>query len=153
MVRQPAMRVIGAVFCILLLSGCGDKTPVSDDPAEWLRQLSSGVWKLDVFIQGGLRGVLSGAEITLELRLEDDTSLRGRAGCNFYGAPITVNGSALGIGPIGSTDMLCTVPEGIMDQEERYLAILKSVRSFQIRDNKLILYDAFEKSALVFSVK
>lgn len=148
------MRVIGVILCILLLlAGCGDKSPVSEDPAEWLRQLPSAVWKLDVFIQGGLRGVLSDTEITIEFHLKDDASLRGRAACNFYGAPVTVNGSALDIGPIGSTEMLCTVPEGIMDQEKRYLTILKSVRSFQIRDNRLILYDASEKPALAFSPK
>ena len=64
--------------------------------------------------------------------------MTGSAGCNSYFGEYEVTTNRLSIpGPIAATEMACLEPEGVMEQETLYLAILKSADSYQIQGNEL----------------
>ena len=104
--------------------------------------LTGTTWRLTGYNngQGGSVSLLSGTEITA--LFGDDGSLSGSAGCNNYTAAYEVDGETMSIGPAGVTRMMCAKPEGIMEQESAYLAALESVAAYQIKGNKLELFDA-----------
>lgn len=69
-------------------------------------------------------------------------AISGSAGCNEYNGTVTRNGDDITIGELASTRKMCAEPEGIMDQEERYLSALQT--SVKIRESarSIELYDA-----------
>jgi heat shock protein HslJ len=81
--------------------------------------------------------VLPNTEITIEF-IDAEKTVKGSAGCNSYFASYEVEGNLLSIsGPIAVTEMACMEPEGIMDQEQEYLAILESAERFEIERHQL----------------
>ena len=94
----------------------------------------AGRWSLTTFIQphetasGDTRysrtiDVIPGTEVTIEFRKD---GVSGLAGCNTYGAPTRVDGSKVTIGAVMVTRAWCDDPEGLMEQERRYLDILSA---------------------------
>ncbi|MGI9529832.1 MAG: META domain-containing protein [Acidimicrobiia bacterium] len=85
---------------------------------------------------GGEGAPIEGTVLTA--RFEDGT-VSGTAGCNSYFAGYTTDGNTLEIGPAGSTLMFCEQPEGTMDQEQAYLALLQSADTFEVSGDSLVL--------------
>ena len=79
-----------------------------------------------------------------------DGNIGGSAGCNHYSAGYTVDGSKLSIGPAIRTEIYCSEPEGVMDQEDRYLALLANVTTYRMEGGLLILVDGKGADLLVF---
>jgi len=105
--------------------------PVPDAPLE------GTTWALTTFVDGDVAAsLISGTAITL--LLEDGTA-RGSAGCNDYGGEYTLQPGILEIPEIDITEQLCLEPVGIMEQEAQYIAILKSVTTFELDGNQLFL--------------
>jgi heat shock protein HslJ len=77
-------------------------------------------------------------------------TVNGSAGCNSYFGSYSADGSHLAIGTVGSTEMFCGEPAGIMDQEQAYLGALASASSAQIEGNVLTLSDADGLRLLTF---
>lgn len=69
-------------------------------------------------------------------------SLNGSGGCNSYSSSYAVDGSSLSIGAIGSSQLLCTEPEGIMEQESAYFAALESAAGFSMEAGQLYLQNS-----------
>ena len=69
---------------------------------------------------------LPGTEITAIFK---DGAVGGSAGCNTYRAAYARDGDALTFGAISFTEMACLTPEGVMDQEGRYLELLQDRKS------------------------
>ncbi len=92
--------------------------------------------------------VLDGTTVTATFSAEG--SLGGSAGCNHYTASYTVDGATLTIEPIARTEMYCGEPEGLMDQEDRYLALLTDIASYRMEEGRLILADSDGADLLVF---
>jgi heat shock protein HslJ len=90
--------------------------------------------------------VLHVTEITVTF---DGDTLRGSAGCNSYGAAYAHDGSSLTIETIASTVMDCPSPEGVMEQERRYLGVLKDVIAYYVHRGQLWL-ETDDGRALVF---
>ncbi len=88
---------------------------------------------------GGFTSLLSGAEITVEF--DEDGTLRGNAGCNNYRAVYTIDadGETIEIGPATTTRMVCNKPEGVMQQEQDYLAALATAGVFVLEIDNLEL--------------
>jgi heat shock protein HslJ len=63
--------------------------------------------------------------------LSDEGRLAGTAGCNRFGAPYTLDGAALGLGPMMSTLMACP-DEAVNAQEQRMAAALAKVERFEL---------------------
>jgi heat shock protein HslJ len=60
----------------------------------------------------------------------------GYAGCNQFGGPYTINGSAIRFGAIAMTRMACP---GRMDVETAYSAVFDATRSWRVSDGMLEL--------------
>jgi heat shock protein HslJ len=88
--------------------------------------------------QGDLQAVLAGTEITAIFD-SAEMQVTGSAGCNSYSADYEVSGNKLSISDIASTDMACTVPEGVMDQEQEYLTLLLDTATFQVEGSQLTI--------------
>jgi len=93
----------------------------------------------------GLKPPLAGSRIDLQLRQTSDSAkgeLFGNAGCNQYRAAFTLKGNQITIQPVAATRKSCAQPQGIMQQESRYLQRLTAAAQYQIRGNQLTLLDA-----------
>ncbi|MCJ7661058.1 MAG: META domain-containing protein, partial [Anaerolineales bacterium] len=62
----------------------------------------------------------------------EDGQLTGNASCNNYFASYETEDDNITIGPAGSTRMACPEPEGIMEQEQQYLAALETAATYKI---------------------
>jgi heat shock protein HslJ len=76
----------------------------------------------------------------------------GTAGCNHYGGPALIDGNGLVIGPLASTLMACLEPDGVMAQEQAFLAHLEKAASFGFDGRQLVLKDVDGQELLRFDV-
>jgi heat shock protein HslJ len=112
--------------------------------------LSGTRWLLESYsLEGdGVSSVIAGTTITAEFA--PDGKVTGNAGCNRYFASYEVSGDTMTIGPAGSTKMYCSEPEGVMDQEARYLTLLESTAGYRIDGDQLNLLDEAGKTLLSY---
>ena len=90
--------------------------------------------------KGGFTSVILHTSITASFA--EDGTLSGSAGCNNYNTEYEIGGESITIGPIALTQMFCSDPEGIMEQEAQYLAALQNARTYTIELDQLDLFDA-----------
>jgi heat shock protein HslJ len=78
--------------------------------------------------------------------------ITGSAGCNSYTGGYTLSGqNGISIGPLATTLMYCGEP-GVMDQETAYLALLRTVASYEVTiDAMLNLRNADGTTVLMYS--
>jgi uncharacterized lipoprotein YbaY len=84
-----------------------------------------------------------------------DGKVAGSAGCNRYDAAYNAveagnSGGSLSISPAASSRMACGVPEGIMEQEAQYLALLETAAAYEIVDGRLSVRDDAGSEVLAF---
>ena len=96
------------------------------------QDLEGTSWEAVNFYNGSeaIVGVISGTSLTAEFG--KDGSLSGNSGCNTYNGTYTVDGDKIKIGPLASTMMACTEPEGVMEQEAQYLSALQMAETYQV---------------------
>ncbi|MEZ4771013.1 MAG: META domain-containing protein [Caldilineales bacterium] len=104
--------------------------------------LTGTIWSATMVNNGkeAVVSLINGTEITAIFG--DDGSLSGSAGCNSYTTSYEVDGDSITIGMGASTMMFCGEPEGVMDQEQQYLAALQTVATWSIAGDKLELRTA-----------
>lgn len=101
------------------------------DDEELLRfALASPVGSWQVIDSGGLENLIPGVQLTATFT--EDGELRGGAGCNTYRATYTTDGGVIEISPPAATRKFCAAPEGVMEQESRYLQALASAERFRV---------------------
>jgi heat shock protein HslJ/uncharacterized protein YraI len=83
------------------------------------------------------------------LYFSPDNMVSGSGGCNQLSGPYTLNGSALVIGPLVSTQMMCD--QALMTQEQAYIQALTAVASYEIAGNQLILRSGAGQEVLRFN--
>ena len=81
--------------------------------------------------KGGVVSLIIGTEISANFG--EDGQLTGRAGCNDYFASYETDGDQITIGLPGVTQKFCSEPEGIMEQEQAYLAALQTAATYNIQ--------------------
>ena len=107
-------------------------------------------WELTGY-NNGLGGVVSPTSgRTITAVFGADGQVTGNAGCNNYFASYSVSGTEIVIGPVGSTKIFCVFPEGLMEQESRYLTLLGEAAVFDRSPQALTLRDANESILLTF---
>lgn len=106
------------------------------------KSLTGNLWQVISYNNGkeAVVSVILGTELTA--LFDEQGQLSGSAGCNNYTAAYEVEGGNITIGPAATTRMMCSDPEGIMDQETEYLAALEMAASYEFEDDRLILLDA-----------
>ena len=80
--------------------------------------------------KGGVTSLIIGTEISANFG--EDGRLTGNSGCNSYFAEYETDGDNISIGTAGSTEMACTEPEGVMEQEQQYLVALATAATYKI---------------------
>jgi len=130
-----------------------DGTRVAQFTALLPVSLAGTEWTLTAYNNGqdAVVSVLIGTEITGAFG--DDGHLTGLAGCNTYGASFEVDGDHIVLGPAVTTRMWCPEPEGIMDQENAFLAALGLAATYRIQGYKLEMRTADGALALQFTAK
>lgn len=95
--------------------------------------------------RGGVVSVVLDTEINA---LFEDGTVSGSAGCNSYTASYEIVGSSITIGPVATTRKICNEPEGVMEQENEFLAALQSAVEYTIDGNRLDMFNADGARAL-----
>lgn len=110
-----------------------------------------GRWSVDRMpdAEGSLVAPLAGTRIVAEFDAEG--IIAGTAGCNVYRGVFEVEGGVVTIDRLATTLRLCARPQGVMEQEERFLITLDRVARCSIRRDSLELFD--DSSALLVSMK
>ena len=85
---------------------------------------------------------------TTTIRFEDG-QVSGLGGCNQYGGAYQVSGQTLSFSALYMTEMACTSPAGVMEQESAYLKFLGEVQRFEVSDGRLQIYRS-DGQALTF---
>lgn len=81
----------------------------------------------------------------------NDGNAGGFAGCNDYGASYTVeDDDALAFGEGAKNEQGCIEPEGILGQEEEFVAMLIQMTTFTMQGEQLLLTSADGKMSLLF---
>ncbi len=72
----------------------------------------------------------------IELVFDDEDRYNGNAGCNNYNGRYVTDGIQIILTQVGSTQISCELPTGVMDQEALYLELLKQVEEYRINDDE-----------------
>jgi heat shock protein HslJ len=97
--------------------------------------------------QGGVVTLINGTQITATFGA--DGRIVGSAGCNQYNAAYTTSGGTITVGAPASTRRFCAAPDGVMEQEGRYLTALQSAATYSIRGDLLEMRTADDALALI----
>lgn len=79
---------------------------------------------------------ISGRNITIQF---EGGQVRGSSGCNTYFGEYKSKGAEISFSQLAATEMACLDPQGIMEQEQDYLAFLSEVVAYSIEGDRLIL--------------
>lgn len=123
-----------------LLDSNGD--PVMTLTAQTPAALTQTEWTLTLYNNGQEALVTPLLETTITATFDDAGRMFGTAGCNRYHASFEHTADTLSIGAAASTRRLCAQPEGVMQQEQAFLAGLENVASYSISGNQLTLQAA-----------
>jgi heat shock protein HslJ len=97
-----------------------------------------GTWDTTSFLQdNAVSSPLPGTHLTATFT--DDGTLTGSAGCNTYTATYTAERGKIHIGQLATTRKLCTEPEGVMEQEQQYVAALPQATAYTVEGEQLSL--------------
>jgi heat shock protein HslJ len=140
----PVLAGLMILIPLLVAAGCTGKSP---EPSEL--QLNGTRWTLTDYVSNGTSlKSLNGTTVTLDF--SDEGRLTGSAGCNHYFASYEMKGTAITIGPAGSTLMYCAAA-GVMEQESAYLTLLNQATSVTAGNDRLSLADAKGTTILSFA--
>ncbi len=96
--------------------------------------LDGNRWKL---LEMRDQSLLPDTSITM---MVENGQISGSAGCNFYGSTYTSQSDrSFILNEIEMTAMDCPEPEGVMEQEKRYIKALTSVRNYEVDTSELLL--------------
>lgn len=125
------MRWPASSLALLLLVGCAQALQGSPGA------LGGVVWQLVKF-QGGDGKVLTPAGEKYTLEFGSDGRARARVACNRGSGTFKTDGnSRIEFGPMAVTRAMC--PPGAMDMHDHILKQLPYVRSYVIKDGRLVL--------------
>ena len=77
------------------------------------------------------------------------SQVAGHGGCNSFNGAAVLSAGQLSMGPLASTRKMC--PPAVMDQENRFLRALETVRSARVEHDLLHLQDANGQTILRLS--
>jgi heat shock protein HslJ len=89
---------------------------------------------------------MDGVQATLEFPEEGRVS--GNGSCNQFHGMVTVSGGVITFGPLATTRKMCG--EAAMHQENEYLAALREVERFEIREPFRYIFAANRPQPLRF---
>jgi heat shock protein HslJ len=123
--------------------------PPAATPSPVPDPLAGTRWEVINYNDGGSAVVSVIADTRIFLDFGTDGQVNGNAGCNDYLAGYQASGNTITIGQPGTTSRFCAEPEGVMDQEQAFLAALQSSARFQISGNTLEMRTAGDQIAVI----
>ena len=96
---------------------------------------------------GAVTGVIPDTSLTLAF--DGSGQVTGNAGCNTYSAGYRAGGNSLTIDRPNATMRFCETPEGVMQQEQQFLAALHSAATFSISGDQLQIRSGSDALAVV----
>jgi heat shock protein HslJ len=144
MKRKAFAFGLALILGALILSGCGPGAADDLVGSEW------------VLLSLNDNGLIENTSITLSF---EEKSLGGSAGCNSYsggrdsGKYVATDEGLLTIPPLAVTEMFCSEPEGVMEQEEAYIRALHDAATYQVIEGRLEIAGANGQTTLVFAPK
>jgi heat shock protein HslJ len=113
--------------------------------------LAGTAWQVTGYNNGrqAVVSVLNGTELTMEFSA--DGRVAGSAGCNRYTGSFQQDGQSLSFGPAAATRRLCVEPDGVMEQEQRFLKALETVSTARHEADRLELRTADGALAVTLS--
>jgi heat shock protein HslJ len=134
------LRMFTNMIMMILLNAC------SLDNFGASPQLGVDIW---VLTQLNGNAPLEGNPLTLEF---ESDQVSGNAGCNQYGGSYQVSGEKIQFIDLYSTEMACFEPEGILEQEQVFLASLRSANRYTLVDG-LLTFFVDQQPVLVFETQ
>ncbi|NDJ53661.1 MAG: META domain-containing protein [Chloroflexi bacterium] len=120
---------------LVLLVGVACTSSGEPDPNNQYPDLSNTSWQLHS-LDGS--SPIDGSMTTL---LFENETLSGTSGCNSYGGRFNQPGDDdLVIEELAYTEMACLDPDGIMEQEQRFLEILSAATGYVVSEGQLSIY-------------
>lgn len=147
--------ILAAALAVALLAtgcttapGANTTTPPSTVPGS--EPPLVGTWQLTSFLgaNGETVGAVAGS-VPL-VTFDRSGSVGGTVGCNHFGGNYTVRGDRLTFGPVVSTLMYCSLPAGVMDQEQRVFELFPLTAGYTVAGNTLTLIDRTGNRILTF---
>jgi len=138
------------------------ESETAPDESEETLLIENITWVLEAYgDKGSLKALIEETEITAEFKSTEECCLLGfptlpnqvvgSGGCNSYFVDYEIDNNELTVTPpIGATRMACPPP--IMDQEQEYLELLETTKTFRVHNDKLIISCSGNKE-LVFVKK
>jgi len=130
-----------------ILTARGEVLTFESLPEDAAASLEGTTWTLTAFIEERVvEGMAAPLPMPADLLAEteitatfEDATMRGSAGCNTYGAAYVRAGSSLSLETPAATEMACSGPAGIMEQEQRYLNMFRYLTTYHIHGSQLWL--------------
>jgi heat shock protein HslJ len=115
-----------------------EKTPPAAAPSVLDERLLDREWRLESFGAMGEERPLLGTT-TITLRFNDDRTLDGFAGCNTYRTTYRTGAAGeLAVRALVRTNQECS--DGVTRQETTYLDVLHRVESYEVSQDRLLLF-------------
>lgn len=122
----------------MFISSCNQNNNVTE--------LTGQEWLLQSFEPKGEGKIQVNKDEVYMIEFIEDLSLKGQADCNSYGGKYTIHENRqITIGNIGRTKVGCG-----NSQDKIFYEALKSVTSYYIKNNSLLLFYEGGKSKLIF---
>ena len=97
-----------------------------------------GEWVLLSFVEGGSSvPVIAGTEITATFSADGEVS--GNGGCNGYQGSYAAGEGSISFGAVAITEIGCSEPEGILEQETRFVVTFTQAETYRFADGNLAL--------------
>ena len=140
----------------LTIRTSGGRTLTFEPLLPAVESIADGNWVLKAFVkvhvtESGMRllrvtNPLQGPEITMSFR---ESGVSGSAGCNSYSAQYSISDAEITFTSPRVTRRACAAPDGIMQQETRFLNLLPSLTKFHIYGDRLFIH-AKDGRAMLF---
>ncbi len=122
-----------------------------------VESIAQGNWVLKAFVkvhvtESGWRhlrvtNLRPGSKVTMSF---EEDGVFGSAGCNSYSAQHSIGDEEITLTSPGVTRRVCATPDGVMQQETRFLNLLPSLTKFHIYGDRLFIFTG-EGRAVLFA--
>ena len=133
MISNTSLTAVFTILLILLLAACQPQDSDTDSDSLPGSDLEGTTWTMTSMAK---TSPLPGAEITAGFM---DGQIIGSTGCNNYFAAYQTAGDRLTLENAGVTEMACMTPDGVMEQETRFLDYFYQVDRFHLAADELRL--------------
>jgi uncharacterized lipoprotein YbaY len=142
---QDLTRALAAVAVVATFTACAPAPPSQPQAAvepEAVAETSTEAVDLagTEWVAATVDGDPVAANVSPTMSFDADGRVTGSAGCNRYFGAYAIDGGSITFGHLAATQMMC--PPEQMQLEQRYLATLAGVATFERGVGRLVLYSS-----------